>query len=559
MQRDLKRLAGDTFDVLVIGGGVHGVAAAWDLVLRGFSVALIEKGDIGGGTSANSLKIIHGGLRYLQHLDIRRMRESIRERSALMRILPHLIRPLPFLVPAYGHGARGRMAMAVACRINDWVGHGRNRHLDGLGRAIPDGRPWSKEECLDAIPGLPARGLTGGVVFYDGQMENADRVTLSFALSAASKGACIGTYVEAVGFIREAGRVAGVKAVDVEGGAEFEIRARWVVNMAGPWAPFLVRDLYPEAKRGEVPLSKGFQIVTRDLTGLIGLAVTSPHRDPDAVLSRGGRHYFIAPWRGHSLIGNTDSEFRGSPDGFRIEADEIAAFVEEVAAAFPGAGLTTADVVHAFGGVQPANARRLGTGAQVAKHPIFVDHRRDLKLSGLLTVIGVKYTACRWVAEKTADRVCKGLGYRRAPCRTATTPLLGGDLRNIDEFLRRMRESAVHGLSGEVLERLGLLYGTQAPRLVRMMDKEPALARLVPGSREVVPMAAVAYAVRHEGAIHLDDVVMRRTELGTLGDPGEAAVQACAEWMAGELGWGEGRGRLEVGRLLRYWPVGGGE
>jgi glycerol-3-phosphate dehydrogenase len=295
--------------------------------------------------------------------------------------------------------------------------------------------------------------------------------------------------------------------------------------------------------------------VTRQLTGDLGLAVTSRHRDPDAVLSRGGRHYFIAPWRGHALIGNTDTPYRDEPDGFRIEPAEIAEFLAEINRAYPAAALSEGDVLHAFGGIQLADAKRLGKGAQIAKHPVFVDHRRDLNLAGLLTVIGVKYTACRWVAEKTADRVCRALGYRRAPCLTARTPLLGGDLRNVEEFLRRTREAAPPDLPDPLVERLGLLYGTQVPRLLRLMRQEPDLARPVPGTRDGTPMAAVAYAVRHEGAVRLDDVIMRRTELGTLGHPGDATIHACADWMANALNWDATRRQNEIDRMAPYWPA----
>ena len=554
MKRDLKRLDEETFDVLVVGGGVNGLATAWDATLRGFKVALIEQGDFGGATSANSLKIIHGGLRYLQHLDFRRMHASIQERSRLMRMAPHLIRPLPFLVPAYGHGVKGKLAMATASRINDFVGRKRNRFLDDLGRTIPNGRKITRDECLHHIPGLDPNGLRGGVIFYDGQMENADRVTLAFALSAAARGAAITNYVSATGFIREAGRVVGVKATDQLGGQELEIRARIVANLAGPWAPFLIRELYPEKERGDVPLSKGFQIVTPDLTGGLGLAVTSRHHDPDAVIKRGGRHYFIAPWRGHSIIGNTDTAHSGDPSEWRIEPDEIAAFVEEINQAFPAAGLTPDQVVHAFGGIQLADARRMGKGAQVAKHPVFIDHRRDLNLSGLLTVIGVKYTTCRWLAEKTTDRLCKVLGYQRAPCRTDRTPLLGGDLGHIKAFREKARSQARPDCSEKVLDHLARTYGTQYSRLITLIEKQPTMATLVPGSTEVTH-AQIVHAIRHEAAVHLDDVVMRRTGLGTLGHPGEDVLQACAALMAVELEWDDARQSAELARMSSYFPV----
>ena len=544
MQRDLKRLAEETFDLLIVGGGINGLAAAWDAALRGLQTALIERGDFGGETSSGSLRIIHGGLRYLQHLDLVRMRQSIVQRSTLMRIAPHLIRPLPFLVPAYGHGIQGRWAMTAASRLNDLISGDRNRWLTPLGRALPNGEVLSRAECLARAPGLDPRGLTGGVVFHDGQMESSERMSLSFALGAASRGAAIANRVEAVGLIREGGRIVGVEAVDRVGGGRLEIRARVVVNTAGPWAELLVRPQRGDDSR-RVRLSKGFQLVTRLLTGEVGLAVVSRHRDPDAVLHRGGRHYFITPWRGVSVVGNTDELYEGDPDAWRITEAEIAAFIAEVNQAFPAGALGREDVRHAYGGLQAIDPRRLGRGAQVAKHHRIIDHEKDLKLKGMLTVIGVKYTGCRWLAERVVDRVCGKLGYKVLPCLTGRAPLVGGDIGSIHELRARVDADAPAGTPAAVRRHLARQYGTRYARLYKLMRDEPALAACLPGSDEVTG-AEVVYAARNEAAGALADVVLRRTDLGTLGHPGRPALEAAAALVARELGWDGQRVAREV-------------
>ena len=544
MQRDLKRLAGETFDLLIVGGGVNGLAAAWDASLRGLKTALIERGDFGGETSAASLKIIHGGLRYLQHLDLVRMRQSIEQRSTLMRIAPHLIRPLPFLVPAYGHGIQGRWAMATASRLNDLISRDRNRWLRALGRELPNGQLLTRAQCLDRVPGLDDTGLQGGVVFHDGQMESSERMSLSFGLGAASQGAALANYVQAVRFIQEGSRISGVEAEDRFSGDRLTIRARVVVNTAGPWSELLTRPLRGDPSR-TVRLSKGFQIVTPCLTGDLGLAVVSRHRDPDAVLHRGGRHYFITPWRGASVVGNTDTLFEGDPDQWRITESEIAGFVAEVNHVFPAAALTRESVRHVYGGLQAINPRRINRGAQVAKHHRILDHEKDLKVKGLLTVVGVKYTGCRWLAQKVIDRVCGKLGYKVIPCKTARAPLVGGDIGSLAELNARVRADTPAGTPEPVQRHLARQYGTRFSRIVKILGDEPALADCLPGSDEVVG-AEVAYSVRNEAAFRLEDVVMRRTDLGTLGHPGSAALRAAAGIMARELGWDGAKVEAEV-------------
>ena len=236
MKRDIAALADRELDLLVVGGGVYGAAIAWDAALRGLSVALIEKNDFGSGTSFNNLKTIHGGIRYLQHADFTRMRESVRERRNLMRIAPHLVHPLPFLVPTYsGSVLKSRTAMRVALFVNDLVSWDRNR-IDDPQKRLPAGRALGRDECLELAPGIAPENLTGGVLWHDAQMHNSDRLTLSFVLSAAEQGAAVANFVEATELVRRGPRVTGVRARDViEGTGGLELRAKLVVNAAGPW------------------------------------------------------------------------------------------------------------------------------------------------------------------------------------------------------------------------------------------------------------------------------------------------------------------------------------
>ena len=236
MRRDLRALTDSTFDLVVIGGGVFGAAAAWEAVQRGLSVALIERADFASYTSANSYKVVHGGIRYIQHGDVYRIRQSAGERSAFLRIAPHLVRPLPIAIPTYGYGMKGKAALRLGVGAYDLVTADRNRGIDDPARKIPFGWSTSRQETLDLFPNLNAEGLTGSVIFNDGQMLNPPRLVLAFVQSAVEAGAVAANYVEATGLIRDGDKVTGVLAKDVLTDADFAIKAKIVLNAAGPYA-----------------------------------------------------------------------------------------------------------------------------------------------------------------------------------------------------------------------------------------------------------------------------------------------------------------------------------
>ncbi|MDP2055066.1 MAG: FAD-dependent oxidoreductase, partial [Acidobacteriota bacterium] len=268
MVRDLSRLADTKFDVIVVGGGFYGVTVAWDAAQRGLAVAIIDQDDFGAATSFNNLKTLHGGLRSLQSLNFRQMRLFIRERRALARILPHLVRPLPFVVPTTRTLKRNALVMRVGLAINDAIGSDRNEGLADPGTHLPDSQILSKEETLRLNPIIDSKGVTGGAMWYDYQMVSTDRVTLSFLLSAVDAGATAANYVKANRFIREGNRVVGVRAEDSLTGNTFDLRATVVVNCAGPWAASMLTDL-PLAAQGTPPprLSRAMNVVTRKVVG----------------------------------------------------------------------------------------------------------------------------------------------------------------------------------------------------------------------------------------------------------------------------------------------------
>ena len=516
LSRDLQHLAEETFDVLVLGGGINGLATAWDCSLRGLKVALVEKGDYGGETSAASLKIIHGGLRYLQHGDFIRMRESTIERRSFFRMVPHLVDPFPFLVPTYGYGLKGKAAMALAMRINDWVSWDRNKGLVDEKKHIPSGQVVDRNAVLRYAPDVPAEGLTGGAIFYDGRMYNSERVTLSFALSAAAKGATLANYVCAEQLLPD-----GAEVRDLLSGDTFKIKSRVIVSALGPWTdPFL--------NQKPVKYSAGMQIITRAVTTEgMGLAVPGAAVDPDAKIDRGGRHYFTTPWRGHTIWGTTDDVYEGDPAEWRIDDLSVQRFVDELNQALPKLALKSEDVIHAYGGLRPLDEKNLNTGSQVSrKYEIFTHDQPNL-----LSMVGVKYTACRVMAEKMTDLVFTKLGREASKCKTAETPLIGGNFETMESLCRSVRKNAPESLKKPKIQHLLRNYGTMAEHMIAQIKDDPSLGEFVPGSEEVLKVQ-VKHAIEMEGAQTPDDIMLRRTDLGTLGPVNDETRIYCEKALA---------------------------
>lgn len=542
MRRPLDRLASEPYDLLIIGGGVNGLAAAWDAALRGLKVALVEKGDYGAATSSASLKIIHGGLRYLQHADFRRMREGIRERRALLRIAPNLVEPFPFLVPTTGLSTKSKPAMAIAMAINDLISRDRNQGVPAHNH-IPRGRTLSRDECLTLAPGLPTDGLTGGALFCDGRMHNSERVTLAFGISADRQGADLANYVEVISLNRNqpgngnGDRIVSATCRDRQTGATFDIRARQFANLTGPWLAPVLRNVFdggfPEPDAYSVGLQLLAPLVTEKGTGL---AVTSHYVDPDAKVQRGGRHYFTTPWRGQTIWGTTDRLHTGPPETFEITAAEVDEFIADINHALPSAELTPDQVTNVYGGLRPVEGKNLHTGSQVSRHSELYDHETQ-GVHNLISLQGVKYTACRLSAECCVDRVLQKLGTTARACETSTRPLAD-------------TTAAPPPTDDPLALHLHQTHGTRAADILDASESDRA--SLTEGT--LVSRAEIK-AVLSESVFHLADVVFRRTELCTAGDPGEAALHAAAETVAAVLNWTPEKTRDEIAAVQRHLRV----
>ena len=546
MTRNTRLLAEGEYDLAIIGGGAFGAAALWDATLRGLRTVLIERNDFGGGASAECFKIVHGGIRYLQHLDVMRLRASCRERSALLRIAPHLVAPLPIVIPTYGRGRKGKAFLGAGMFLYDFLTLDRNAGIADRTRKIPFTRLLSRPELLDLYPELDDPELTGAAVFDDGQMYSPPRLVLAYVKSAVKAGATACNYVEASGFLWQGNRVIGVKARDRLGGEEIEIRARLVLNAAGPGAEYLLAgdSRFGTWKRGSFSRDACFA-VRRRLKSRFALALQGQSRDRDAKFGRDARHMFIVPWRHLTLIGVWHKPFPAHPDTAVIDDAELETWIREINACYPALKLTLDDVVYRNCGLVPFGADPGSVEAlSFGKESRFMDHAALHGVQGLVSLVGIRYTTARGDAAAALDLLLKQWPAAPARADTERKPLVGGDLGNFEAFRSHAHRKGSRVVGGKTLDRLLRAYGTEYPEILVLADANAADATVLRGTGTL--LAEATFAVQNEMAVRLEDVVLRRTELGSGCHPGQAALVAVAGRMRELQGWSAEREQAEL-------------
>jgi glycerol-3-phosphate dehydrogenase len=525
----LASLERDSFDVVVVGGGITGAGVALDAASRGYSVALVEKSDFAAGTSSRSSKLIHGGLRYLQKFDLGLVREALLERSLLVRLAPHLVRPLPLLVPSF-EGRRPDRLTGVGLNMYDVMAWRRGRADDEewspARHRIVDGA-----ETVELAPALAERKPTAAYLFYDCQTDDA-RLVLSVLGEAERFGAVCANRCEVTGLVERDGRAAGVLVRDTGDAGEFQVTASSVINATGVWADRLRPDeLYGEEEVPRIRPSRGTHITIShdDVPVQVGVIVPAG----------GGRTVFVLPWLGRTLVGTTDNDYEGSLDHVPAGEDDVRYLLQAVNSFF-GGELGPGDLTGAYAGVRPL----ISTGDP--KKSVDISRRAELyeTSSGLVTITGGKLTTWRRMAKLAVDRIVERDG-REAPCRTHEIPIgQPQDPAALPE---------VPGVEEDTRAHLAARYGHAAREVVRLAAAAPQLARRL--SPELPDIAAeAAFAAGHEQAGSVADVLLRRTRVGLLdarrlsADAAEGASLA-ARAMGGELGWDEAR----VDREIRGW------
>ena len=539
LRRDRARLRETSFDLAVVGAGIYGAWVALDAACRGLRVVVLDQADFGHATSANSQRIVHGGLRYLQHANLKRFRESVRERSTLLRLAPQLVRPMQVLVPAEGFGLKSRMVLGLGVKLNDLLSATRNRDLPS-GQRLPDCRSLSREECLKIFPGFDQQRLSGGVLFHDAQVHNSERLCLSILHSAAGEGALPVNYVRATGLVREGDRVVGVEAEDRRTGERCTVKAGMVIGCCGPWTAYGPAGMNGDRGKERFPVFRAVVLVTRPFLGqaAVALAGRQGYKDEAELFSKGYRNYFVTPWRDRALVGTFYTEWTGDPDHVTVTRSEIEGFLGEFREICPSVKLGPEDVKHVFAGLLPREPSSRTASIQYAKSYRIVDHEQEGGLKGLISVVGVKWTTARQVAEETVDLALVRSGRKPVASRTATLPLHGGDCGAVEAYVEAQSALRPAELSRESFENLIRNHGTAYHDVLAWCRDDPQLLRpIVDGQPEI--LAEIVHGVRAEMALNLDDVIFRRTALGTAGRPARECVERCASWMARELGWTE--------------------
>ena len=546
MKRNLQTLANQTFDILIIGGGIHGAITAWDATLRGVSVALIERGDFGSGTSQNSLKIIHGGLRYLQDGNLSRIRMMARERTTWMKIAPHLIHPLTCLMPTTQKISRSQLAMGLALMANDILSFDRNL-LPDPEKDLLDGMLVSQRELSRILPGYDASTSTGGAVWYDAQIYNSERLLLEFILSAVQAGAEVANYVEAINFLRQDDRIIGVRAKDCQTGQIFDIQSKLVINCAGAWLDCLLEKA---ALRSEYATSIAMNVIVDQVWSGVAVGLTSQpvNGKPPQVL-------FIVPWRDKSMIGTCHFPWGEAPHTFKLSEAMVQEFLDQINSAHPPLKLSLENVRHVTWGFLPVNRADINKQpVRLARDGAVIDHEKKDGISGLISILGVKYTTARMVAEQAMDLAVNRLGIKTKKCQTHMTPVRGGKIEDFRAFLRKALLKVPQVMNQRSTEHLVYTYGSEYEKLVECVLMQPDLARRICPPLPVT-VAEVEHAFHHEMALTLADVVGRRTELGATGLPSIATLQKCASIMSREFQWSTVHQQQEIKSVIQTYPL----
>ena len=548
-----RTIATSTVDVAVVGGGIQGATIACRVAQAGFSVALFDKGDFAAATSANSLKIIHGGIRYLQHGNIKRIRESIRCRREMMRLFPHLTRPLPCLMPVYGHGLRGRETMRLAFAFYDLIAFDRNRGLTEKKCLPPTG--WlSPVNTAATIPGLASAGLTGSALWYDTLATNTERLTLEYIKMAARHGAMVANYCEATEPLIDHGRLHGFYVRDILNGAEHKVNCRLLVNaaclfrQAGPWLERLAGSLSAMPAQSDAPPPRWATainlVVKKRFFGdyAVGLEGPDSFADPYSLVPRGKRLFFFVPWRGaYTMIGTNYGRWAGTGD-FVAEA-LLSQMLADINRIYPAAALKPEDVSFFHAGLLPIAAGDDGLDPmpELETKGRFIDHAED-GAAGLVSVNGVKYTTAPALASQLLRYLEKnhlaGLPRenryqatgREKPDFAAALAALGSEYEKIE----------AHLMEG---------YGESWRDVFRYVASKPTEAAepwLIPG----LLRAELRYFIHEEMAITLADVVFRRTGLASAECPSEDVLRALAETMGAELAWDEAESERQIQAVL---------
>lgn len=535
-ERFIDSYDGREFDLLVIGGGITGATVAYEAASRGLSVALVEKNDFAGATSAATSKMIHGGLRYLSSGEFGLVRESLHERRVLSSIAPNFIRPMPFIFSMYKKDKMPPWAMKIGMILYQLFSYNRKR-LSGSCQKMPHYVTITADKVRELVPVAPAEGLIGGQLYYDCSSHSPERFTLAFIKSAVKYGANVANYAEMTDFLSEnRGEmvyVKGAMVTDIITGKSFAIKSKLVINCSGPWADILLGKIKNKEHSHELRRSEGIHFVTRKLLDTYVFS---------GIISK-GKHFFLVPYRNFTLIGTTDKEFKGNPDHYRVTKQSIMELIDDVNSFFGKDNfLKYEDVLYTYGGLRPL--------VEDQTEDVYHSSRKyeitgELKngIAGLITVEGGKYTTSRRLAEKAIDKVIKILKVEKKKSISESQFLTNCDIPDFDQFVNEKRIRYPF-LNDHQAEYLCKSYGKELDALFDTASEHEDLMR--PLNDDGENLAQIVYACKYEWAHTLSDILFRRTGIALLGHPGKELLEKAARIAAKELSWDENRIKEEI-------------
>ena len=518
------------YDVIVIGAGCNGAGIARDAAARGLRVALVEKEDIGSGTSSWSGRLIHGGLRYLEQGDIALVRESLRERELLFRLAPHLVKPVPLMMPLYKHNARPTWMIRLAMLAYDIL---------SFDKSTVSHKILSRSKTLQRFPGMSTDGLRGAAIFMDGQVVWSERLCTEIVLAAHADGAHIHTWSKVDGFVQEGGRIAGVKFTDMLDGSRHVLKAPVVINAAGPWVDLVLG----EAKVGDrrhIGGAKGSHLVVNPFPGAPKDVVYYESRAD-------GRLVLVIPWGDRYMIGTTDKKFDENPDSVTADLLELEYLLGEVNQLIPEANLTAKDVLYTYSGVRPLPYVPAQSEWKVPRSHVIFDH--GPKWPGLISIIGGKLTTYRSLAEEMVDQIFRMLGKKAPPCPTRSALFPGARIADRENFAVMLQ--AAFPVQPPTIARLVSLYGARAADILELGRQDATLLDVFDPDSGAIG-AELVFTFENEFCRTLTDALIRRIMVGLNSTCGRDVLDRAADILAQRCGWPDSRKQAEIAGYLRY-------
>ena len=541
LKRYIEERTPGRFNLIITGGGITGAAVAYIAAARGLSVALFEKSDYGGATSAATSKLIHGGLRYLANMEFRLVRESLRERRILGNIAPNFVYPLPFVLPNYKKWKGNIWKILIGMYLYDLLSYDKKDTWDKSKR-LQNHRLISYRKTIRLEPNLRKDKLRNSIYFFDYQSIFPERLTLAFIKSAAEYGAKVSNYAPVTGFKYDSdNRITGVEVKDLLSGETKNIYADLIINCGGTWADKILNlAARKDLPTHKVKRSEGIHIITRKIAG----------NHVVSIQKEDGGHMMIMPWRDHSLIGTTDKEYYGDPDEYQVSGESVDEVIMAVNKNF-GQKICLSDIKHAYGGLRPLVDDQTKDSYQTSRKYEVYDNATD-GIEGMITVEGGKFTTSRSLAREVLNMISRKLNKPLSDPVSDNLYLSGCEIRDIKQFLIKQHLNYTD-FSKLTVEYVSRNYGTDSKVVFQIARDDPRYAEIISHDGEI--LAEVVYAIKYESAKTLRDIMLRRTGTGTLGNPGKDIIKKITDIAAEMLNWDKNKIKDETASILKVYEL----